>query len=70
MKIIVRARKKPQKPYMTPKEVGQLLGVSDMMVRVSLKQNAPGWDFPYVMSGRNCRIPRAAFMEWFRGREV
>jgi hypothetical protein len=71
VKAIVRARKRKNvKPYMIPEEVGKMLGVSAQMVRVSLRQGAPGWDFPFVLAGSYIRIPRAAFMEWYRGRRA
>lgn len=68
MKAIVRVRKAHKKPYMTPDDVAKLLGVNPQMVRVSLKQRAAGWDFPFTMCGRNIRIPRDGFMTWYRNR--
>ncbi|MBQ7990133.1 MAG: helix-turn-helix domain-containing protein [Oscillospiraceae bacterium] len=56
------------KGYYTPKEVGKILKTSDQMVRVSLRQNAPGWDFPYIAMGRCIRIPVKTFDEWYKER--
>lgn len=51
--------------YYIPREIGAFMGVSDQMVRVSLKQSAPGWeDIPYY-GDSHLRIPKAAFREWW-----
>lgn len=52
----------------TPKEVGRILGVSDQMVRVSLRQKAPGWDFYWYSVGTWIRIPKASFERWYQAR--
>ena len=65
----VKAVKARHRPYLTPVEVAAYLGVSPQMVRVSLVQGAPGWNFPFVKSGSYIRIPKEAFINWYRGRQ-
>lgn len=51
--------------YYIPKEIGEFLGCSDMMVRVSIRQQAPGWeDIPYY-GDTQLRFPKASFRKWY-----
>ena len=55
--------------YATPLEAAQLLGTSAQMVRVSLRQRAPGWEsLPFYMCGRNIKIPWDGLRAFARGR--
>lgn len=55
--------------YATPTEAAQLLGTSPQMVRVSLRQRAPGWEnLPFYMCGRNIKIPWDGLRAFAQGR--
>ena len=60
--------KKNDENYLRPADVAQIMGTSPMMVRVSLKQGAPGWNFPYIMCGNRMKIPKTPFYEFFYGK--
>lgn len=61
-------RSRLYRDWYTPSDIAYFMGVSPNMVRVSLRQRAPGWDFPFYSCGRNIRIPCAAFDRWYRER--
>lgn len=51
--------------YYIPQEIGQFLGVNAQMVRVSIRQGAPGWeDIPYY-GDKMLRFPKASFHKWY-----
>ena len=57
--------RRTDRDYYIPDEIGSFLGVDAQMVRVSLRQNAPGWeDIPYYGDTR-LRIPKKGFSEWW-----
>ena len=64
------------RPWYTVSEVARILHTSPMMVRVSLKQQAPGWDFPWILMDDpdkpkaqvRIRIPIKTFQKWYKGR--
>lgn len=56
------------KEFYIPAEVAKMLHVSPHMVRVACKQAAPGWDFPFFLSGNRVKIPAASFDKWYKKR--
>lgn len=52
--------------YYIPSEVAKLMGTTGTMVRLCLLQRAPGWeDIKFFMCGRDMKIPRKQFDQWF-----
>lgn len=68
---ILNEKEHPMKDrtYATPTEAARLLGTSAQMVRVSLRQRAPGWEsLPFFMCGRNIKIPWDGLRAFAQGR--
>jgi hypothetical protein len=51
-----------------PTEIAKMLHVSPHMVRIACKQHAPGWDFPFFLSGNRVKIPVESFNRWYESR--
>lgn len=53
-----------RKDYMTPQELADILGTSAQMVRVCIRQAAPGWEnIKYVSCGNRIKISRKSVQE-------
>lgn len=47
-----------ERTYAVPREAAKILGCSEHMIRVSLRQRAPGWEnLVYYECGREIHIP-------------
>ena len=52
-----------EKPYVTPQEVGPLLGMHPQTINLMAKRGE--LPFPFIRSGNRTKIPRLPLMKWF-----
>lgn len=52
-----------EKAFVTPQEVGLLLGMHPQTINLMAKKNE--LPFPFIRSGNRTKIPRIPLMEWF-----
>lgn len=54
--------------YYKVKEVAKILHTAPTAVRIGIREQAVGWDFPAIVSGDSIQIPRHSFDVWYRER--
>ena len=55
------------KTMLTPWDVAGVLGCNPYAINVQAKQDPARLGFPVTMIGNRVKIPREAFLRWFRG---
>ena len=55
------------KTVLTPGDVAGVLGCNPYAINVQAKQDPARLGFPVAMIGNRVKIPREAFLRWFRG---
>ena len=58
------------KPFLTPAEVAEAMGVDPQSIRVAARKNPDLLGFPVSVIGTRTRIPREAFIGWFEGQRA
>ena len=56
-----------EKTMLTPGDVAEVLGCNPYAINVQAKQDPARLGFPVAVIGNRVKIPREAFLRWFRG---
>lgn len=57
-----------EKDWLTPAEVGEVLGCDPQGIRVSAWQDRERLGFPVIIIGHRVKIPREGFIRFMEGR--
>ena len=57
------------KPTLTPSDVAPLLGCNPYAINVQAKADIRKLGFPAALVGTRVKIPREAFVRWWKGKE-
>lgn len=56
-----------RKAMLTPADVAEVLGCNPYAINVQVKHDPGKLGFPVTKIGNRVKIPREAFLRWFRG---
>lgn len=58
-----------KKPMLTPSDVAPLLGCHPYAINVQVMHDPGKLGFPVTKIGNRVKIPREAFVKWWKGKE-